>query len=59
MFHLEHVNLVVDDIPAALHFYQAAFPYWRLRSSENGLKMPVMKLLMRVLKSLGGKMCTF
>lgn len=26
MIHLEHINLVVDDIPAALRFYQAAFP---------------------------------
>ncbi len=36
MLHLEHVNLVVDDIPAVLHFYQAAFPHWRVRSSGDG-----------------------
>ncbi len=35
MLHLEHVNLVVDDIPAALRFYQAAFPHWYVRSSGN------------------------
>ncbi|MCO4799868.1 MAG: VOC family protein [Colwelliaceae bacterium] len=32
MIHLEHLNLVVKDIPAALHFYQAAFPHWKVRS---------------------------
>jgi predicted enzyme related to lactoylglutathione lyase len=31
MLHLEHLNLVVDDIPAALKFYEAAFPHWRVR----------------------------
>ena len=31
MLHLEHLNLVVSDIPAALRFYQAAFPHWRVR----------------------------
>jgi predicted enzyme related to lactoylglutathione lyase len=31
MLHLEHLNLVVNDIPAALAFYQAAFPHWRIR----------------------------
>jgi len=36
MLHLEHVNLVVSDIPASLQFYQAAFPHWRVRDSgEN------------------------
>lgn len=30
--HLEHLNLVVKDIPAALNFYKAAFPYWQIRS---------------------------
>lgn len=29
---LEHLNLVVSDIDTALHFYQAAFPHWRIRS---------------------------
>jgi catechol 2,3-dioxygenase-like lactoylglutathione lyase family enzyme len=28
---LEHLNLVVKDIPAMLEFYQAAFPHWRIR----------------------------
>ena len=30
--HLEHLNLAVKDISAALEFYQAAFPHWRIRS---------------------------
>jgi len=30
--HLEHLNLVVRDIPETLVFYQAAFPHWRIRS---------------------------
>jgi predicted enzyme related to lactoylglutathione lyase len=33
MLHLEHLNLVVSDIPAALKFYQAAFPHWQVRDS--------------------------
>lgn len=36
MIHLEHVNLVVSDIPAALEFYQAAFPHWRVRDQGRG-----------------------
>ncbi len=36
MFQIEHLNLVVKDIPAALKFYQAAFPHWRVRGGgEN------------------------
>lgn len=31
MIHLEHLNLVVKDIPKSLSFYQAAFPHWRIR----------------------------
>ncbi len=31
MLYLEHLNLVVNDIPSALAFYQAAFPHWRVR----------------------------
>jgi len=31
MLYLEHLNLVVNDIPSALKFYQAAFPHWRVR----------------------------
>jgi catechol 2,3-dioxygenase-like lactoylglutathione lyase family enzyme len=30
--HLEHLNLVVKDISAALKFYKAAFPHWQIRS---------------------------
>lgn len=29
---LEHLNLVVRDIPETLTFYKAAFPHWRTRS---------------------------
>lgn len=32
MIRLEHLNLVVKDIPTALRFYQAAFPHWRIRA---------------------------
>ena len=35
MLQLEHLNLVVSDIPAALKFYQAAFPHWRVRDSGD------------------------
>lgn len=33
MLHLEHLNLVVSDIPAALTFYRAAFAHWHVRDS--------------------------
>lgn len=36
MVHLEHINLVVDNIPAMLKFYQAAFPHWKVRTSGSG-----------------------
>ncbi len=36
MFHIEHLNLVVRDIPATLKFYQAAFPHWRIRDEDEG-----------------------
>ncbi|CAM3814963.1 VOC family protein [Parendozoicomonas haliclonae] len=36
MIHLEHINLVVSDIPRALTFYQAAFPHWSVRGSGKG-----------------------
>ncbi len=36
MLHLEHVNLVVKDIPATLKFYQAACPHWGVRASGSG-----------------------
>ena len=31
MIQLEHINLVVRDIPEMLKFYQAAFPHWSIR----------------------------
>ncbi len=34
--HLEHVNLVVSNIPAMLEFYQVAFPHWKVRDSGKG-----------------------
>lgn len=34
---LEHINLVVTDIPESLAFYQAAFPYWGIRSKGESL----------------------
>ena len=36
MMHLEHVNLVVKDIPAQISFYQAAFPHWYVRAEGDG-----------------------
>lgn len=36
MIHLEHLNLVVRDIPTTLEFYQAAFPHWRIRDKGEG-----------------------
>lgn len=36
MLHLEHINLVVTDIPASLAFYQAAMPHWRVRQEGGG-----------------------
>lgn len=36
MLHLEHVNLVVSDVPAMLAFYQAAFPHWKVRDTGKG-----------------------
>ena len=34
--YLEHVNLVVADIDAMLHFYRAAFPHWQIRDEGRG-----------------------
>lgn len=31
MIQLEHINLIVKDIPETLKFYQAAFPHWKVR----------------------------
>ncbi|WP_295893714.1 VOC family protein [uncultured Vibrio sp.] len=36
MIKLEHVNLVVKDIPEMLKFYQAVFPHWRVRDEGKG-----------------------
>ena len=36
MIRLEHLNLVVRDIPETVKFYQAAFPHWRLRDGGEG-----------------------
>jgi len=36
MLQLEHINLVVKDIPAMLKFYQAAFPHWFVRDQGKG-----------------------
>lgn len=36
MIQLEHVNLVVKDIPEMLKFYQAAFPHWYVRDEGKG-----------------------
>ena len=34
--HLEHLNLVVNDMEASLAFYGAAFPHWEIRGGgEN------------------------
>lgn len=35
MLQIEHLNLVVSDIPATLKFYQAAFPHWRVRDEGD------------------------
>ncbi|QFU21568.1 VOC family protein [Shewanella eurypsychrophilus] len=37
MLHLEHLNLVVEDIPTTLSFYQAAFPHWAVRGGGEGV----------------------
>ena len=36
MMRLEHLNLVVQDIPKSLTFYQAAFPQWKIRGGDDG-----------------------
>ena len=36
MIYLEHLNLVVSDIPRTLKFYKAAFPHWRIRAEGAG-----------------------
>jgi len=36
MLHIEHLNLVVNDIPKTLTFYKAAFPNWYVRAEGTG-----------------------
>ncbi|MDN3680866.1 VOC family protein [Vibrio tapetis subsp. quintayensis] len=36
MIKLEHVNIVVKDIPEMLKFYQAVFPHWYVRDEGQG-----------------------
>lgn len=36
MLYIEHLNLVINDIPTTLEFYQAAFPHWRIRDAGEG-----------------------
>ncbi|MGB0935945.1 MAG: VOC family protein [Colwellia sp.] len=31
----EHINIVVKDINASIHFYQSAFPHWFIRDQGN------------------------
>lgn len=33
---LEHINMFVSDLKTSLHFYQAAFPHWSIRSKGQG-----------------------
>lgn len=35
MMYLEHVNLVVSDIPKMLSFYKAVFPHWKIRAEGH------------------------
>ncbi|MCT8986891.1 VOC family protein [Shewanella phaeophyticola] len=35
--HLEHLNLVVNDLEETLVFYQAAFPHWRVRGGGESI----------------------
>ena len=35
MLYIEHINLVVKDVPAMLEFYGAAFPHWRVRDEGD------------------------
>lgn len=36
MLQIEHINLVVNDIPETLDFYRAAFPHWQVRDEGEG-----------------------
>jgi len=35
MLYIEHINLVVKDIPEVLKFYKAAFPHWQVRDEGD------------------------
>jgi|TARA_B110000014_G_scaffold236071_1_gene201066 catechol 2,3-dioxygenase-like lactoylglutathione lyase family enzyme len=35
MIKFEHINIVVKDIEASIHFYQSAFPHWFIRDKGN------------------------
>jgi len=37
MMQLEHLNLVVKNLPDTLTFYQAAFPHWQVRGGGEAL----------------------
>ena len=37
MIHLEHLNLVVSDIPGTQAFYRAAFPHWHIRDEGESV----------------------
>ncbi len=36
MLQIEHLNLVVNNIPETVKFYQAAFPHWKVRAEGTG-----------------------
>lgn len=33
---IEHINMVVKDMPSTLAFYQSAFPHWQIRTQGKG-----------------------
>ncbi|MFT6835095.1 MAG: catechol 2,3-dioxygenase-like lactoylglutathione lyase family enzyme [Francisellaceae bacterium] len=41
--YLEHLNLVVNNIPKSISFYQAAFPHWHVRSQGKAEWYGVMR----------------
>ncbi|NQZ88754.1 MAG: VOC family protein [Colwellia sp.] len=43
MLHIEHINLVVNDIQETLTFYQAAFPHWKIRAKGKSEWYGVMR----------------
>ena len=34
--HLEHINMVIQDMETSLAFYGAAFPHWKVRTKGTG-----------------------